>query len=128
MAAEIEGRDVTVRVGGGKKRWKGRVESVNPTGLVLASKKRTETLPRDSVVEIEYRRTLGARGRIVGTVAGVGAGVPVVVFAEIYQRNETSSPRIRGAALSIAAVAAAAGYFLGRERDVERVVLRISRP
>ncbi|MEZ5399864.1 MAG: hypothetical protein R2729_09340 [Bryobacteraceae bacterium] len=124
LAAGYAGKTITVRDGAGKQ-WKGRVESVTGSGIVLIGRKGTQSVARASVKEIEYLRQKSPKWQLIGLAAGAGAGTAAIAFAEVYQRNETSNPKLRGGAIGLAIGAASLGFFAGRAADRERIVVRV---
>lgn len=101
----------------------GRLVRIEAAGLVLEKR----TVPRADVRRIETTRRKAPKWSLIGAAIGVGAAMPLLVWAEALRRNEggINSGKIVGATVGIAALAGVAGYFAGRAADVDRSVILV---
>ena len=120
LAPVAEGRKAAVTLHDGS-RVKGKVLGVSSEGLRMVAGKQEVLVPRREVARLRVSRTT-KHWRHIGTVIGLGAGLPPAVVLHTYLNNEgASSPLVALAAV----VPAALGYLAGWSADRKSMEIRI---
>jgi hypothetical protein len=120
LAPLLTGEKVVLRLENGE-RVKSRVASVRPDGLVL--KRHDQTVVRTSIRELRLMH-MRARGRIIGTVAGLAGGLAIATA--VAATHLFSGGNGVNAAIVVAAVGLpVAGYFLGQVSDRQETLIQI---
>jgi hypothetical protein len=120
MAPLLTGEKVIVQLDGGG-RLNGRVASVQPEGLVL--KGHDQKVSRNSIRELRLVH-MRARGRIIGTVAGVFGGLAIaggIAATHLFSGGNGVNALIVVAVVGLPV----AGYFIGKAGDRQETLIQI---
>ncbi|HWQ55292.1 MAG TPA: hypothetical protein VN442_16520 [Bryobacteraceae bacterium] len=114
------GRKTSVSLRDGS-RVRGKVVEVAPEGLRMATSKQEIFVPRREVRALRVSRTT-KHWRAIGTVIGLGAGLPGAVVLDARLSNEgAGSPAVA----LVAIVPAALGYLAGWSADRKTLEIRV---
>lgn len=120
LAGAVGHREATVLLANNQ-RVKGVVTAVEADALVLPSGR----LGRESIRELRVKRVKGPRRAIGAAGAGAGAALGTLPWAISDSRVNVSDGTRVAQWAGITAVAAVAGYFIGRQLDTRVTVIRI---
>ena len=82
-------------------------------------------IPRSSVLTVRLTQTKSAKGRIIGTLAGVFCGAAIGTAAALSQPDNTGANAAAGAGMLAAWVGTSvAGYYVGRSFDRKTVFVK----
>jgi hypothetical protein len=120
LAPLLTGEKVMVQLEGGG-HVNGRVASVQPEGLVL--KGHDQKVARTSIRELRVVH-MRARGRIIGTVAGVFGGLAIaggIAATHLFTGGNGVNALIVVAVVGLPV----AGYFIGKAGDRQETLIQI---
>ncbi len=113
----------------------GQIQGMHSDELVLQVSKSSEkkaypkgrlSLPRDSVLTIRLTRNKSAKGRVIGTIAGIVGGSAIAGAVALSQPDDGSAgDAARVGVLGLWVGTGVAGYYLGRSMDRETTLIRV---
>lgn len=114
------GRKARVTLADGS-RVTGKVAGVTPEGIRMVTAKQETLVPRAQVRQVRISRTT-RHWRPIGTLIGLGAGLPGAVVLNTYLSNEGAGTPLTAL---VAVVPAGIGYLVGWSLDRKSTDVRI---
>jgi hypothetical protein len=113
----------------------GQIVGVEKNELILKVSKSSDkqaypkgrlSIPRSSVTTIRLTQTKGARGRTIGTLAGIFGGAAIGTVVAFMQPDNTSpSGGARAGVAALLVGPAIGGYYVGRSFDRKTTLIKV---